>query len=348
MHGDAASPRRGRWRRRLLASGGSLLLALLALEVAARIRFGTPLAERLPILTIEANERSGWRMQPGVEHYTYLNPVRVNALGLRGPELGPKAPDERRVLALGDSLIYGQGVADDQTVPAHLEALLNARTAGGRWTVVNGGHRAFDTRQELGLLADLTPVVQPDVVIVFWFWNDIRERDVAGTQARLSASGPIAFDTGEEMQGGAVWRWRLMQLARRSALLMTAHDLWQARNEMPPADWEVDAALERWDGYVERFQAAAQRDGFELLIAVVPDANALSERSGGPHFSAEMSARAQEVARARGAVVCELEDALSDLAHAEGRLPVLPYDGHYTGDANRAIAVAVARCLSVR
>lgn len=316
------------------------MLALAVLELCARLRFGAPLSERLPIVVIEADEATGWRMVPSQDHYTYLHPVHVNALGLRGPEVLPKAPGERRVLALGDSLIYGQGVPEEETVTAHLEAILNAaEEPGASWSVINGGHRAYDTRQELALLEDLLPAVEPDVVVLFWFWNDVWERDIPSTCARLQASGPVTFDTGEAMQGWPRTRWQLLQLARRSALVMTVHDLLK---EADPVENEVvDAALRRLDGYLARFQELAARDGFRLLFAPVPDANALQ----GAHPSEGIRARAAEVAAARGLVPCELKRDLDALVAAEGELPVLPYDGHYTGAANRALAAGVARCF---
>ena len=340
--GGLSAPRRGAWRGRLLASGAALLLALLALEVLARLRFGAPLAERLPIVLIQADEATGWRMVPSQEHYTYLHHVRVNALGLRGAEVLQKAPGERRVLALGDSLIYGQGVAEEETVTAHLQAMLEVRAEPGTsWSVVNAGHRAYDTRQELALLEDLGAKIEPDVVVLFWFWNDVRERDIPSTCARLTASGPVTFDTGQAMEGWPRLRWHLLQLARRSALVMTAHDLLRARKAGPVPPEVIDEAMGRLDGYLARFQELARAQGFELLFAAVPDANALLQ----PHPSEDIRARAEAVAAARALAPCDLLRELAALVAAEGALPVLPYDGHYTGAANRALAAGVARCL---
>src|SRR6185369_13686881 len=94
----------------------------------------------------------------------------------------------------------------------------------GALRVVNGGVRAYATRHELGLLEDLAPAVRPDVVVLFWYPNDLDWPDIEGAYASLSNSGPVAFDTGEVMQGGAVLRWRLKQVLRHSALVMELHD----------------------------------------------------------------------------------------------------------------------------
>jgi hypothetical protein len=96
-----------RRRKRLLALVIALGASALVAESAVRLVVGAPLAERLPVMMVRANPQRGWEMVPG-EHYTYQHRVRVNSLGLRGPELGTKALGERRILFLGDSLMLAR------------------------------------------------------------------------------------------------------------------------------------------------------------------------------------------------------------------------------------------------
>ena len=255
MSTDPAPRRwRRRWRRRCLALALSLLSTLALAEVAVRVLVGAPLSERLPILMMRANPVRGWEMVPQMLHYTYQHPVQVNALGLRGPELEAKRPGEVRVLALGDSLVYGQGVADDETLPAALERFLDEHEHNDRvgdrvgdrvWTVVNAGHRAYDTRQELALLEELGARIQPDLVLLCWYWNDLNERDIQRTYENLEPLGEVAFDTGNRVEGWDRVRWQGKQLARKSALVMLAHD-WLSRSRQRPIDpLYVDKGLQR-------------------------------------------------------------------------------------------------------
>lgn len=337
--GDAPVFTGGHWRKRLLAAGVAVLLALLALEGGVRLYHGAPMAERLPILRIEANEHRGWAMVAGETHYTYKHPVRINALGLRSPEVTAKVAGERRVLALGDSLIYGQGVSDEHTLPTQLQELLN-QEGEGLWTVVNGGHRAYDVNQELGLLEELGPSIDPDVVVLFWFWNDVYEVNVAETHARLEASGPVTFDTGAPMRGWDKTRWHLHQLLRRSALLMLLHDLRKdGGHPIPPQT--LDRAMKRLDSHLERFQALAAEGGFDPVVVVIPDANALQ----GVHQSTFIAARAIAVVEERGVGVYPLAATLRARFGAGRALPVLAFDGHYDAEGNRAMAEAVASFL---
>jgi hypothetical protein len=284
-------------------------------------------------------------------HYTYQHPVSVNELGLRGPELPPKAAGERRVLALGDSLIYGQGVGDEETVPYFLGERLRTLDEQGRvWTAVNSGHRSYDTRQELALLEELGPAIQPDVVVLFWYWNDLTERDIEKTYANLKDRGEVSFDTGDRVEGWSWLKWHSNELLRRSAVLMLAHDLRRRGDPLQLLhDEPAREGFGRLGAYLERFAGLGAELGFIPIVAVIPDASALK----GLHQSHEFDQRALALAQERGLATVDLrltlEALLADPAipDARNRL-VIPYDGHYAPLANAAMAGAVAeRILQV-
>ncbi len=329
-------PRRRRWRRRCLALVLALGASFAAGEILVRLLIGSPLPERLPILEIQANPRRGWEMVPG-EHYTYQHPVHVNDLGLRGPEIEEKRADEIRILALGDSLVYGQGVGDGETLPAQLERILGERAPEHRWTVVNAGHRAYDTRQELALLEELGERIDPDLVILFWYRNDIFGREIQGTFERLEARGRVAFDTGTKLEGWQRAKWYAREALRRSAFVMFAHDyLKKLRSEPPPAK-VVLLGLSELGERLGRFRALAEERGARALFVVIADRQALVD-AGARSFE-EL---ALERARERGLTTLDLFPALREHVERSGRAPVLPFDGHYTAEGNRVMAEAAA------
>jgi len=336
----SVDPPRRRWKRRLAALGLSLVVSLALGELAVRSVVGAPLAERLPILMMRANPQRGWEMVPGKEHYTYQHLVHVNALGLRGPELGEKQPLERRVLALGDSLVYGQGVADGETLPVALESALRRLDPQHAWTVVNAGHRAYDTRQELALLEELGERIQPDVVLLCWYWNDLNERNIERTYANLEHKGEVSFDTGNSVEGFDRLRWRAQQLVRKSALFMLVHDILSSRAE-PMSPEYVQKGLQRLGRYLERFRALAQRFGSTPVFVVIPDPNVLRGRKE----TQGMADRAAGLARERNLPVIELLSALEPLLAEDPRVPIVPFDGHYDPRANRAMGEFLAARL---
>lgn len=342
-------PRKRPWRARLVALGLSLAVGGFVAELFARARWGAPLPERLPLGRVEANPHRGWQMIPGEDHYTYEHHVSVNALGLRGAEVPEsKAPGERRVLVLGDSMVYGQGVADAATLPAHLEAILNETAASGpgaaglRWRVVNGGHRAYATNQELGLLEELGARLAPDAVLLLWYDNDFEEFDIPATCADLERSGPRTFDVGAALEGRVLWSWRFKQVVRRSALAMIVHDRVRDAIEEPKDEAFYAEGFARLEDRLARFVELCDARGARPLLAVIPTAGSVR----GPGPSADRAARVEAAARRRGVEVVELLPGLRELLNELGRLPVLPYDGHYLGVANRRMAEVLAPVLA--
>ena len=56
--------------------------------------------------------------------------LRINSLGLRGPEPTPRREEELRVAMLGGSAVYGWLVAEQDTLPSLLEASLLGHMQG--------------------------------------------------------------------------------------------------------------------------------------------------------------------------------------------------------------------------
>jgi len=96
--------------------------------------------------------------------------IRVNAVGLRSDELGPKAKDEFRVLVLGDSITFGDFVPEEETWPGRLEALAKGRSKRIRF--VNAGLPGAGTLEEFYLFQEVKDVVKPDLVLVGMYLND--------------------------------------------------------------------------------------------------------------------------------------------------------------------------------
>ena len=89
--------------------------------------------------------------------------LRTNSERLRGPELGPKASRTVRILAIGDSVTHGWGVAESESYPAVLQTLLQAR--GHQVEVLNAGVPSnTDIAMELWCTR-MGAALKPDVVL---------------------------------------------------------------------------------------------------------------------------------------------------------------------------------------
>jgi len=108
--------------------------------------------------------------------------VDTNSLGFRDEEFAvQKAPGELRILCLGDSLTYGQGVRLDLTWPQRLEAQLR-RERGGAVEVINAGFAAgpgVNTPDGYDRwVAEHGILFAPDVVVVGLCLNDLGPVDM--------------------------------------------------------------------------------------------------------------------------------------------------------------------------
>jgi lysophospholipase L1-like esterase len=96
----------------------------------------------------------------------------TNRWGFRGADftLG-KPPGTRRVLVLGDSFTFGEGVRLEDTFCRRLEQQLNA-AGQGPVQVLNLGTSGWGTRDEISYLQQGGLGFQPDLVIVAYVLND--------------------------------------------------------------------------------------------------------------------------------------------------------------------------------
>src|SRR5215831_3181684 len=124
------APRRSRriGAKLLLALGGTLASLALA-EIVTRIAGGGgAMVSRAMFFTFDPD--AGWRCRPNLD-LRFVAPglydvrVRCNSRGLRDREHATeRRAGVRRILCVGDSYVWGQGVENEQTVASLLERRL--------------------------------------------------------------------------------------------------------------------------------------------------------------------------------------------------------------------------------
>lgn len=103
--------------------------------------------------------------RPGFRGEIWSRPVTIDARGLRG---GTDADDDRlRLLLLGDSVLFGIGLADDEAPAAVLPTLLDTAVA-----VLNAATIGYATIHEAAYLDAFGPALRPDVVVLGFCVND--------------------------------------------------------------------------------------------------------------------------------------------------------------------------------
>jgi lysophospholipase L1-like esterase len=160
----------------------------------------------------------GYRLKPGARlrfaTVEFDTEIAINSTGVRDDEeIGPKGPDERRILILGDSLVLSVQVPFRQTFGELLEQRLNSKPSRYRYRVINGGVQGYGPVQELLFFRAIAPAVQPDVVVETIFVGNDAEEAVA-FEFRLTEQPQVAS---EMLRDAAVTRLR--RLMRRSMVL---------------------------------------------------------------------------------------------------------------------------------
>jgi hypothetical protein len=172
-------------------AAASVLASLLALEVAVRVVTASDrnyldeiVSPRALVpggdLTLSdlvrpiADDSIVYELRPGVRGRFVGAAVAINSLGMRDCERElAKRPETFRIVGLGDSLMFGWGVRQEETFLALLEKQLNARPSGRRFEVWNLAVPGYNSVQEVETFAARADAIDSDLVIVNWVGNDM-------------------------------------------------------------------------------------------------------------------------------------------------------------------------------
>lgn len=113
------------------------------------------------------NQKSRILMGNG-SHWSPL--TTVNSMGLRGDEITIK-PNEKRILFLGDSFTFGEGVGDDETTPSWFLKILNKNNING-YRIINGGMRGWGVFQMQRLFYNNFNKFDPNIVVLIYKESD--------------------------------------------------------------------------------------------------------------------------------------------------------------------------------
>jgi lysophospholipase L1-like esterase len=218
---------------------GVTLLLVIGLELGLRAFFPQSLrhtsvrGERFS----EPDPELGLRYVPGAvwrfDHPEYSVEYAINGDGFRDATSRPavKPPGTLRVLLLGDSFTFGQGVEYEETWPA----LAGAELARGspRVDLINVAMQGMDTRSELILLRRLATRHDVDAVVLGFLINDLYT-NVPLDRARSLRRGAAAVE--EAAEPAPSWSQVRQTVFRRAADTRTFHLLTLARRALIASD----------------------------------------------------------------------------------------------------------------
>jgi hypothetical protein len=318
---------RRRWIGRLLLALASLLLWLGIAELWLRRSVGACGLTPFRNATIAGIPHE---LVPGrVTTYRGVE-VRINRLGFRGGELGPRPEGAQRIALVGDSFTFGNGCREEETLAASLERELARR--GRPAQVLNCGVPAFNADDVLALTVGRVLALAPDRVVYVMVANDV---DVSQQPGDIPADATIDSFAEFPLHSAAL-QW----LGIKGAALLRATGL--------RGGGYVDSILGRWKaeggGRIEKafegLAAACKERGAALTVAIYPF---MVRRDRNPFAPIEEDA-ARRCARL-GIPCVPLVDAFGrdeELA----RYWIGPLDTHPDGRANAKAAAYLAEQLA--
>jgi len=247
---------------------------------------------------------------------------RHNSLGFRDKEWSvEKAKGAFRLIVLGDSFAWGQGVEEENTFPRVLESLLNERQCV---EVCNSGRSGLNTVQEVELLEDHLLVYDPDFVLLQFCLNDAEEEGYSLPRL-LPARAARAFG------------WSYLYFAARFAYsrALIALGRWPDYHEYISEQYLPNS--ESWQACQEAVSRLAQlsaQKGFGCAVVVFP----IFERTR-PYTFLEETSQIVDAAVEAGLPVPDLFPVYEDWDFDE--LAVSRYDRHPNATAHRVAAEAL-------
>jgi GDSL-like Lipase/Acylhydrolase family len=321
--------------------GGTLVTAFLVFEVSLRLIYPAPARFIYPQEAYDFDPELGHVLRQGQTAFTHDRLVQINSLGVRGAEVTPRpAPGTVRVLALGDSQTFGNGLDLSETWPKQLEQRLQA-APGSRWEVINAGVPGTDTWQHEILLRRLLAVVHPHAVVLALYVND-----VVPSYSPRNADGTTLTNTSGKY---------LVYLLKRSAVVTWAYHMlmpWCAR-QVARGDSVEDAILSGGDdtraerGWRQVETSLTQMKelcdslGVEFLVAILPRRDQVS----GQHPGRTYIQRARRITDAHRIETLDLLPSLSAEYRVHRDKLFIPWDGHNAAAANHVIAAGIATRL---
>ncbi len=321
---------------------GAFLVALAIGEIAFRLlgwpRFPGPKTEsvRFAFAKTEKGGEPFYVNHPGRITFRYDDNPRgyfdknnevhhdVNPLGFRGPAFTLKPDGGYRLVCLGDSFTFGEGVRNEHTYPEL--AARSLRKDGRQTDACNLGVGGYNTTQSLDALNRFGFDLKPDVVVLGYTLNDAEPPlfqidSASGQPVRRDRETSIEAESApQKPPGSGLYSLRLAQA------------FWNARHQRKLARQTIDYYLSvnapAGGGWIESERALREmvsqcRDrGIPCVVVMFPLLFELSE----DYPFRDIHRRVGEVVRGSGGHFIDLLPALSGRDSAE--LIVHPTDQH--------------------
>jgi lysophospholipase L1-like esterase len=353
------------WGRRILSLVIGCSLGLMLCEILARIVFpAPPYPFREPSLVYVRDPQVSYFHQPNQVGWIDDGQATINSLGLRGAEPArPKPASIFRILVMGDSLTFGWGVNDDETFCQQLQSSLIDGLPARRVEVVNAGVSGYATNQEAALLERLAPELQPDLILLGFYWNDLL---MSGTNTSNGAAEDVStLESFAATRGDGTLRmvptepWWKRELRHSRAAFVAGRGLtrlfgageWGASYTGLEAKLlegrqtpEIDRRWLRVEQELGKMSEVAKQQKCQFGVIVLPS----RQQVGGDYPAAQIQSKISEIAQRIDYFVIDPLPKLREHRSQVDKL-YIAYDRHHpTAQGHQIIAEEIAEVLKTR
>lgn len=284
----------------------------------------------------------------------FTHSFRHSKQGLRmGHELTKELPagKKQRLLFLGDSFTYGNGVDDDSSFVARVASALP------HVEVVNGGWNGRGQREELAVLDCLGAALRPDLTVVCFFWNDLDDNLRRTVPAFAVRGGKVVRDDPVPAGFDPLAPWECPIPSRPSAwsvsffreFLRFGFDalkmrVWGIKTRFIRTEEQRREAWQITESYLSMMRLRCEDFGGRLAVVWIPDHNqvdASAKIAGIGEFQFDVRGELAAICARLGLPLVEPLGSMR-AAFERGRAPLYYYvDRHLNGLGNEALAAAI-------
>jgi len=263
--------------KNLLLLFTTILIFFIFLETAIRI-LKPDKSETTPGLIIK-DDLLGFKQAPNftAKHVNtnsgFSVTITTNSLGLRSHEI-EEVKTKKRVLVLGDSVVWGFGVEDNET----FSSILNDELEG--FEFINAALSDYSTKQELDYLRRDGIELKPDVVMLgFFIGNDFVDNLVRSGNASIKVEASWFKNLKREVRRNIKTYDFVMSRLRgiyslRMFLVKTGlannEDFYQYRIYMRDYDNDINQAVNITLGYIDEMNALSKEKNITFIILLIP------------------------------------------------------------------------------
>jgi lysophospholipase L1-like esterase len=261
--------------------------------------------------------------------------ISTNSLGYRERELGAKDPGRYRIVAVGDSFTFGQGIEAPERFSNLVEGSL-----GPRYEVLNFGVPGHDMPQHLEVLGQVLPL-GPDFVLLQLFINDFETAQMERPRPHplISESAARGWGRSSVLYDLSAGSWVRIQEATG---LAESYVHYLDRNLRDPNAPNAQIAF----GMLRQFLGKAKSAGVGVGVVLFPMTDAMGP-NGSNYPVGFIHDRVRQIAADEQVPFLDLLPAFSTYQDPKS-LWVSPFDAHPNAIANARAAQEILHTFAGR